>query len=300
MTAIPIILDTDLGDDIDDALALALALASPEIELRGVTTVFIDASKRAALTRHLLQLFGTSTRVVAGCSRPLLQPIQTGSVLGHQFQIEHDATWNDQTHAVDFLIESVMASDEKITLVPIGPLTNIALALAREPKLATRCDIVLMGGDLSCGCSEWNILCDPEAAQMVLNSGAKISLVGLDVTTQCKLNTNQIESLTRLTHSSTRWAQAYAQIIDLWQREASYDLTLHDPLALMSVFLPDVITWEERRLEIGLCGDNRGKTLTVDGDPNARVAVGVDAPRVVEMFIERVSQILSNSLVVKG
>jgi inosine-uridine nucleoside N-ribohydrolase len=81
-------------------------------------------------------------------------------------------------------------------------------------------------------------------------------------------------------------------MITLWQRENNHDLTLHDPLALMSVFVPDVIAWEHRRLEVGLCGENRGKTFIVDGEPNVRVAVEVDAARVVEMFIRRVSQIL--------
>jgi len=283
-----IILDTDIGDDIDDALALAVALNSPELELRGVTTVFVNAPRRALLARHVLRVFERdNVPVYAGCSKPLLQPF--APQLGSQFAVLEQDTLDQPTpHAVEFMVGAVDLEAEPdpkdlLTLVPVGPLTNVALALAREPELIPRCRIVLMGGQWQGKVAEWNIKCDPEAAAMVFNSGVEIDMVGLDVTTRCRLDESHIA---RFAERGTARSKLLAELIGLWQGAAKHRVTLHDPLTLLTLF-DDCVEFEDKRIEVGLCGEERGKTLVVDGAPNARVAVDVDSERAIELFMER-------------
>jgi purine nucleosidase len=293
MAPLEIVLDTDIGDDIDDALALAVALHSPELKLRGVTTVFRNAPRRACLAQHLLQVFGrTEIPVVPGCSKPLLQPFERlrgGTQLGSQFEILEEDIWYGHGHAVDFLIETARVAEEPdpenlLTIVPIGPLTNIALALAREPELIPRVRIMLMGGQWCEERAEWNISCDPEAAAMVFGSGVEVAMVGLDVTLRCKLDETHLQ---RIARRNTPQSELLTRLIGLWQRDSGRPVTLHDPLAVLSLF-DECVTWQEKRIEVALCGAARGKTLVVDGPPNARVAVAVDAERAIGLFESRV------------
>lgn len=283
MKPISIVLDTDIGDDIDDALALTVALNSPEIELRGVTTVFRDAPRRSLLAQQLLRLFNREVPVRAGCSKPLLKPysdIAGGANLGRQFEaLDPALKYEKGRHASDFLIEQA-AAVENLTIVPIGPLTNIALTLAKEPDIIERSRIVLMGGQWSKPGGEWNILCDPEAAAMVFNSGAEITMVGLDVTLQCVLGDAQVEQFLAAGTPPTRLLY---DLIKLWKHK----VTLHDPLTVLTLF-SDCVQFEEKRIEVVLCGDERGRTKVVEGAPNCRVAVSVDAERAVNLFMERV------------
>lgn len=288
-----IIIDTDIGDDIDDVLALAVATASPELKLRGVTTVFANAPRRAALARYVLRECGSDAPVVAGCSKPLLQPYPME--LRSQFGVLDDDTWNDTKHAVDFLIDAAQVDDEplplqaQITIIPIGALTNIGIAIAKQPEIVSRMRVHLMGGRWQQTESgklqnEWNIHCDPEAAAMVFASGIELSMVGLDVTTRCQLFE---ENLRELATASTRRAKIVSRLTDLWRADNDGALpTLHDPLAVLSVF-DDCVQWENKRIEIGTCGQERGVTKVVDGPPNARVAVDVDEKRAVELFMQR-------------
>ena len=284
MKPISIILDTDIGDDVDDALALAIALNSPEIELCGVTTVFRDAPRRALLAQQLLALFKRDVPIFAGCSKPLLKPysdISGGANLGRQFAaLDSSLQYEKGQHAADFIIEQAAAAPERLTLVPIGPLTNIALALAKEPEIIEQTRIVLMGGQWSKPGGEWNILCDPEAAAMVFNSGAEITMVGLDVTLQCVLSDAQVEQFLSAGTPHAKWLY---DLIKLW----NHRVTLHDPLTILALF-SDCVQFEEKRIEVVLCGDERGRTKVVEGTPNCRVAVSVDAERAVNLFMERV------------
>ena len=291
-----IILDTDIGDDIDDALALAVILNSPELELLGVTTVFRDAALRTRLARHLLGVWErASTHVATGISPPLLQPFNMD--LGTQFQLLDDVEKNgaSEEHAVDFILRAARdleARGETLTLVPIGPLTNIGVALACEPELAGRVRIVLMGGwwKADADYAEWNIACDPEAAAIVFKSGAPIDMIGLDVTLRCKLsedNIGQIES------GGTGRGALLAKLIRLWQNNQSHTPTLHDPLAVLTLF-SDCVRFEEKRIEVVLCGEERGRTQIIESDApgqrasNTRIAVDVDVERAIALFMQRV------------
>jgi inosine-uridine nucleoside N-ribohydrolase len=286
MKSIPIILDTDIGDDVDDALALAIALNSPEIDLRGVTTVFRDAPRRALLAEQILWLFNRNVPIHAGCSKPLLlswDELPGGANLGKQFEALDSALQYEETqHAVDFIIETVQhfSEEDPLTICPIGPLTNIALLLAKAPEITPQIRIVLMGGWWSESNAEWNIKCDPEAAAMVFKSGANITMVGIDVTKQCVLSGAQVE---QFQEAGTPRAKFLYDLIKLW----NHKVTLHDPLTLLTLF-DDCVQFELKHIQVELCGDKRGCTVEKEGAPNCSVAVEVDADRAVNLFMERV------------
>ncbi len=285
----PIILDTDIGDDIDDALALALILNSPELELRGVTTVFRHAERRALLARKILRAWNRlDVPIAAGASKTLLGKTEEmgGSAQFEVLDKNDDATF---PHALDWLLQNIDTdSEDRITLVTIGALTNIALLFARAPELAKRCRIVMMGGQWSAPEAEWNIRCDPEAAAAVFSSGAEISMVGYEITTRCQLSENQMDVLMR---SSTAAGSSTLinQLLNLWRKETNSRVTLHDPLAVMSLF-DDCVQFEPKRIEIGLCGNKRARTIVVEGEPNVRVAVDVDVERAIGLFMERLAR----------
>ena len=191
-----IILDTDIGDNIDDALALAFAVLSVEIDLLGVTTVFKNTEKRAELACCVLESAGrTDIPVYAGVGQTILQSIpdwENVVVEHHTQQMEiltvQQASTRPQTgRAVDFIIDAVMSGDNDITIGPIGPLTNIATAFLTEPRLAQKAKIWFMGGVIDWVSPEWNVICHPDAAGIVFGSGAQIAKVGLDATTKCHM-----------------------------------------------------------------------------------------------------------------
>ncbi len=285
---ISIIIDTDVGDDIDDALALAVALRSPEVRVVAVTTVFRDGPRRALLSREVLNLFGgQDVPVFAGCSEPILPRWNTfpgGQGLGRQFEaLDPNLKWNDTRHAVDFLIQTArefIARGEELTFVPIGALTNIAIALRLAPDIAAHVKIRSMGALWSRNQWEWNILCDPEAAAMVLSSGADLTFVSFDVTEQCVLSKEQEAQFSSSPHAGARFL---GELIPLW----GHKITLHDPLTVLTMFA-DLVSFEPMRLEVVLNGENRGVTERVEGAPNARVSTQVKVEDAKNLFLERV------------
>jgi inosine-uridine nucleoside N-ribohydrolase len=277
----PLILDTDIGDDIDDALALALILNSPELDLRGITTVFVDAARRAQLAQKVLSAWNRSdVPVAAGCSLPLLEPVTAHA--GKQFQDVREEEIH-LPHGVDFLVQSV---EEKWTIVAIGPLTNVALALAREPHLAENTRLVIMGGQGTRGDSpEWNIRCDPEAAAMVFRSGIEIWQVGYDITSQVQLSEAH---LTRIASENNPRVKLLAQLIELWRDGRKCVPLLHDPLAVLAL-ITDCVQFEERETYVKLCGDGRGMCVYSTPQPSrVHVAVAVDAPCAIDIFMQRI------------
>lgn len=286
---IPILIDTDIGDDVDDALALALALRAPEVALIGITTVFRDAPRRAILAGELLRVWNREdVPVVAGCSEPFVpawDSLHEGRALGRQFDaLDPALTWEDTLHATTFIIEQVRAHHargEMLTLVPIGALTNIALAFQLAPDIVSQCRVVMMGGKWSDDFPEWNILCDPEAAAMVFNSGAQIHMIGLDVTLQCVLDDAQIQMFRDSEKTSVRWL---GQLIDLW----NHPVVLHDPLTILSLFT-ELVKFEPKCLTVGLNEKEvRARTRPTDGQPNVQAAVSVSSEAAAALFIERI------------
>jgi purine nucleosidase len=258
-----IIIDTDIGDDIDDAFAIAFALNSPELELIGVTTVFKNTLKRAKLASQLLKLAGREDiPVFAGCSQPLANTVDEAET-PCQYTDEFADAAVQPAHAVDYLIETLMASEGDITIVPIGALTNIATALAREPRIAGKIkEIVMMAGAYYSHCNEWNIVCDPEAARAVFTSGIAIKAVGLDVTMKVRLRPGDMD---RIEHSSEPVSRYLANLMQRWRTFGNLPgmlPILHDPLAVFAVFDSRILTFSHEDVFVELGGEyTRGVTF---------------------------------------
>jgi len=303
MTPTPIVLDCDPGHD--DAIALLLALASPEVELRGVTTVAGNQTveKTTANAIRVLELAGREgVEVAAGAGRPLVrEPFVAAYVHGETGLDGSDlAPARGEPvgqHAVDFLAERVGG----ITLVATGPLTNVALLLARYPEVRPK-RIVLMGGAIAEGnvtpAAEFNVWADPEAAKRVFASGLDLTMVGLDVTHQALVLTEHKERL----RAAGRVGRTVAELLDFYDRfhreVYGFDGSpIHDAVALAYAFRPDLLETRELNVEVDceseLC---RGRTV-VDlwrrsgREANAKVAVGIDSAAFVELLIERVGSL---------
>lgn len=289
-----IILDTDIGDDIDDALALAFAIMCGKIDLLGVTTVFRNAAQRAELACCLLHALGrTDIPVYTGIGKTLLQSIPDWEQVAtdhrpRQMEVlkrQEPSVQPKPQHAVDFIIETVMASDGDITLVPVGPFTNIAAAFTLEPRLAQKTKICMMGGATDRVRAEWNALCDPEATRIVFGTGVPITMVGLDVTTKCVMRYEQVKAIGAVDRPVN---QICYELIHLWGGDnPEPHPTLHDPLAVATLINPSLCETREMRIEVETCADHlRGATVPVAGEPNTSVCVSVDSTRFMDYFIK--------------
>jgi inosine-uridine nucleoside N-ribohydrolase len=303
VSRIPIVLDCDPGHD--DAIALLLALASPEVELRGVTTVAGNQTleKTTANALRVLEFACMAeVPVAAGADRPLVrEPFVAAHVHGETGldgpALPPAAGSAVPQHAVDFLAEHARGA----TLVAVGPLTNVALLLALHPDAAPE-RIVLMGGAIAEGnitpAAEFNIWADPEAARRVFASGIDLTMVGLDVTHKALMTPEHADRLRR----SGGAAKLVAELFDFYHRfhKQTYDLPgspIHDALALAHVLRPDLLETVERHVAIDceseLC---RGRTVVdlwrrTGSEPNAHVAVGVDGEAFLELLLERIASL---------
>jgi inosine-uridine nucleoside N-ribohydrolase len=300
-----ILLDCDPGHD--DAIALLLALASPEVELLGVSTVAGNQTleKTTANAIRVLEFAGrTDVPVAAGADRPLVrEPFFAAYVHGEtgldgpDLPPPQGAPVN--RHAVDFLADTIREADGGVTLVPIGPLTNVALLLALHPDARPE-RIVLMGGAIAEGnvtpAAEFNIWCDPEAAARVFASGIDVSMIGLDVTHKALFTTAHIGRLAgRVGDMVTELLRFY----DRFHREVyGFDGSpIHDAVALAHVLRPDLLETKHLNVEIDVESDlSRGRTVVdlwrrTDRAANVHVAVDIDSDGFLELLIERINSL---------
>ncbi|MHC5057078.1 MAG: nucleoside hydrolase [Planctomycetota bacterium] len=303
-----IILDTDIGDDIDDAYALALILGSPELELAGVTTVFGNTPARTRQAQTILKLVGREDVPVAtGCGNvmsprvthrgPDLGGGQSSLALKAREYLEdvrpgQDATAlpagelpaPDPRHAVDFLIETIMAGGGDIVPVTIGAMTNLGMALVKEPRVAAKVPRVLsMAGWFTSQQAEWNIKCDPVAAAVVFGSGVPVTSVGIDVTRQVRFTQDELD---RLYSCERPPARNLAAATKAWGHGFP---TLHDPLAVETLIRDDIVTMKRGRVTVELAGtDTYGVTVFREGDGPHEVGAEVEADEAKALWFERV------------
>jgi purine nucleosidase/pyrimidine-specific ribonucleoside hydrolase len=295
---IPIIFDTDIGDDVDDALALALALQSPELDVKAITTVIDRAALRSRLAWKELGVFGRrDIPIGTGADEPLLDPVRGGRHAQFDMLTGEDVVPGPPLRAVDLIIRTLLDSPRKITIVPVGALTNIAIALKTEPRIKDKIErIVLMGGAYYTQQPEYNIYRDRIASEIVFRSGVPITGVGLDVTTRCKLKAEDIERLKAAGHPSSAFLM---RLIDLWRENpVNRYPTLHDPLAVAVAMQPSLVETQLGRVQVetaspmlyGLTLFTPAERLPKDAPaPNTAVARNVDVERFVKLFMDRVS-----------
>jgi inosine-uridine nucleoside N-ribohydrolase len=300
VTPQPILVDCDPGHD--DAIALLLALASPEVELVGVTSVAGNQTleKTTANAIRVLDFTGRNdVPVAAGADRPLRrEPFVAAYVHGETGLDGPDLPPPKRKpvdeHAVDFLAERVSGT----TLVALGPLTNVALLLERHPEARPE-RIVLMGGSIGLGnvtpAAEFNVWADPEAAARVFASGLDLTMIGLDVTHQALLLTEDAERL----RDSGPTGRMVAELYDFFHRfhADTYGFggsPIHDALALAYAFRPELVRTEHLHVAIECDSElTRGRTVVdlwrrTEGEPNAHVGVDVEGRAFVQLLLGRI------------
>ncbi len=303
-----VILDCDVG--IDDALAIMLALGSRELRIRAITTVCGNAEveKTSENALKVLEAFDVRDISVArGQGQPLKRELYTaGHVHGSDglgdSRLPKPELKLDSRHAVDVIIEEAERGD--LHLICTGPLTNLASALSKAPRLARRLqDVVIMGGAFMLTpygfgnvtpVSEFNMFVDPDAAKMVFNAGVPLTVVGLDVTTNPSATLTR-DRYQRIVGAETRGAKFLKRISQkLMNSWGSF--SLHDPMAVAYAIDPTLLTVDEYPVDVETDGTiTRGQTIAdrrpwkevMEFKSTARIAYGVDGPRFLRIFEER-------------
>ncbi len=308
----PIIIDTDPGQD--DAIALLLALASPELDVLGVTAVAgnVPLSLTEPNARKVCELAGRpDMKVFAGCSRPMLRPLVTAEEVHGKTGLDGpdlpEPTMPLQPqHAVDWIVDTLMAAEDgSITLCPLGPLTNIAMAIVKEPRIVAKIDeIVLMGGGFFEGgnvtpSAEFNIYVDPHAAHVVFTSGAKIVMHSLDVTHKALMNETWIKELAAV---GTPACTAAAKMLTFYER---FDMDkygeaggpLHDPCVIAYLLKPELFGGKLCNVRVETSSELTMGATVVDWwavtglEPNCLALNKIDAAGFYALILERLSQL---------
>lgn len=274
-----VILDTDIGDDIDDIYALALLASRPEVDLLGVTTAFGETDKRAELAAKFLWVMGRRSI-----------PVHAGRAGEHKITRQHEWVAGfrsraiKKTPAVEFLRREILRAPGQITIVPIGALTNIGDLLTQYPEVKPHIKrIVLMGGAAYVGYNneappvpEWNIRCDPAAARLVFESGVPIVMAPLDSTTMMVLDE---ERQKKMAASGSRTCDAISALRLLWglPRVVLYD-------AVPAAYVAGHLFAEERPIRVRIEDD--GMTRVIDGPPNAVALVNPKTAEFLDWYVD--------------
>lgn len=307
-----IIIDTDPGQD--DAVAIMLALGSPELDVLGITAVAGNVPLRLTEknARKICELAGRpETKVFAGAIRPLVRALETAEHVHGKTglngpELPEPKMKLQEQHAVDFIVETLMREESgSVTLCPLGPLTNIALALIREPRIAARIrQIVLMGGGFFEGgnvtpAAEFNIYVDPQAADVVFRSGVPIVMMPLDVTHKALTSAKRIAAFRGL---GTRVGTATAEMLEFFERfdEKKYGTDggpLHDPCVIAYLLEPGLFDGRECNVAVETTSElTMGMTVIdwwgVTRRPrNAMVMREIDHDRFFALLVERLGRL---------
>ena len=289
MTKTRIILDTDIGTDVDDAFAIVQAAKVPDLALAAVTTVYGDVALRARLARKLLDLSGRpDVPVAAGMSQPLTPDKQVywGGWEGEGFLTPEDADLVlDSRHGVDLIISLLAEATEPITLVAIGPLTNIAAVIQRGGNaLANIQKIICMAGTIAPGEEEWNVQCDGDAAQIVFQSGLPIVLGTRFIVNQPRLNQGHRN---RLAQSKNPAIQGLVQMLDTFLGQKQRASTpMYDPVTLSMAYTDQFIQTEPMAIAVQREAGVIRLVPQATRSPNMDISVSVRPEAFVDALVE--------------
>ncbi len=303
--ALPVLLDTDIGTDIDDAYALVLAAASPELDLRGVTTVNNDVELRARIAKLILRLMGRDDIPVATGASASLTAGESRGWMGHEGQGVDLSGFGpadyDPRPAARLMANAAREAHQAgkpLTIITIGALTNLAMALRQHPnEMALAGGVIAMASSF-CGfgpdnaCGEHNVACDPVALETVLNSGLPVTLIGLNVTNQTWMDRDQVEKFAAL---GGPLAEALVSMHRIWFEAIRAERTpMHDGLAVAVAFLPDLVELEAVSAAVVHDAPAPGTVLYNALAPckvtHCRVAKSVDAAAFHDLLNSRVAE----------
>lgn len=283
-----ILLDTDIGSDIDDALCLAYLLSEPRCELLGITTVSGEAVERAKIASVLCTVAGRDVPIYPGTVNPLLvpqrQPRAQQAVALANWEYKHSFPENQ---AVEFLRDTIRANPGEVTLLGIGPMTNIGLLFALDPEIPRLLkSLVMMGGVFTnrtpgAGPTEWNAICDPHALAIIYASPVSVSrTIGLDVTVQVQMDAEEVRQ--RFQRGLLRPVLDFAEVWFMQRPE----ITFHDPLAAVTIFDDSVCTFKRGTVDVELTSPRLlGMTHWIPDEANGRHEVALEV--VPQRFFDR-------------
>ncbi|EIV99397.1 pyrimidine-specific ribonucleoside hydrolase RihA [Thermoanaerobacter siderophilus] len=299
----PVIIDCDPGHD--DAIALLLAFANDKLDVKAVTTVAGNQTIEKTFNNALkvLSFAGINTVVSKGAEKPLLRDLITAPEVHGDSGLDGPELpppnfKPSSKNAVETIMEVINESNEKITIIPTGPLTNIATVLLSNPEIKAKIErIVLMGGSMIGGnwtpAAEFNILVDPEAASIVFNSGVPITMCGLDVTHKAQIYKEEVEEIRNI---GNKVAIMVAELLDFYgkfhERFGFKGMPLHDPVAVAYVIDPTIVTTQSFYVEIEIKGEFTNGCTVVDyyyvlkKPKNVEVVLDIDRERFIKMLYD--------------
>jgi purine nucleosidase len=278
-------LDTDVGTDVDDAFAIALAASAPELDLKAVTTVYGDVNLRARMARKFLDLLGRGdVPVAAGRGRPLTPHRQPywGGWEGRGFlESESDGAQFQDQSAVALIVDLLKTSPEPLTLVAIGPLTNVAAVLQTAPDLAPAIEeIICMAGTIVPGEEEWNVQCDPDAARIIFESSVPLRLGTRFIVNQPILKPPHQRRLATSEHPAIR---ALVSMLKVFLAEKQRDITpMYDPVTLSMAYTDAFIQTETLQIAV----QKVDEVVTLEPDPRANRRMEISTSVNPEQFVE--------------
>lgn len=296
---LPVLLDTDIGGDIDDALALTYLLAQPRCELLGVTTVDSECAVRASLVDAVCRAAGrTDVPIFPGVWKPLMERRDFGVPQRTVLERYPHRTFKRGNLALEFMRQTIRDRPGEITLLTVGPLTNAGLLYAADPEIPSLLrQHVMMGGlyvsrPKGYGLREWNTMADAYASAIVFeNAPRRMRCIGLDVTSQCVMSREAC--MERFAGGAMN---IVAEMAEVWFEKRPV-IKMHDPLAAMCVFEPSLCTWRSGRVAIELAGDElRGLTrFDADSQGPHQVAVEVRPAEVFDHYRQVVEPLLNGN-----
>lgn len=295
----PLIIDCDPGKD--DAVALLLAFGSPELDVLAITTVAgnvsLEHTQRNA--RRICEVAGRNQmEVYAGCPRPILKALETASHIHGEDGLAGAALPDpvmalQSGHAVDYLVDRLMASEGDITLAVLGPLTNLALAMVKQPAIIPRIgEIVLMGGAIEGGNAtphaEFNIYTDPHAAAVVFAAGAPLTMIGLDVTHQAVATPERVRAIAAIDNPAAAMV-ARMMTLDLERREGG--APLHDPCVIAYLLAPELFAGETMAVTIETMDRTREGQTVANQPGGINVLMKIDHDGFFALLSERLTRL---------
>ena len=282
-----IILDTDLGTDVDDAMALSQLLGLSDVDLIGVTTVYGDVVLRARLARRIIGLSGQDVPVYAGRGETL-----SGREVwwaGHEGALYDDLETEriEDEDAVDFLVRSVIAQPGKIDVMAIGPLTNIAAAIRADDRFAGAVrHLWVMGGAFVGDEPEHNLRSDSAAAEIVFAAGIPTTVTGLEITRLVEIRKDQVDRMGDAGDLGGLLAAEIEQWWRFWNEEWNVP---HDPVTVLTLVEPELFTYSDTgTVRVERTGDGEGRTVFEPGEGTIRVVQQIDEIAVAERIVDAI------------